>query len=59
MTSIRFSFNNLTSEWYWIKDFHINGKNTLDKAIAGHLATIVLPFEELSIDDIKYKILKH
>lgn len=51
MIKVRFSFQNLTSEYYWIK------KLSSKEAILDYLPKKKLPFEKLSINDIKYKIL--
>jgi len=51
MIKVRFSFYNLTSEYYWIK------KLSSKEAIDSYLAVKKLPFEELTLNDIKIKIL--
>ena len=51
MIKVRFSFYNLNSEYYWIK------KLSSKEAILDYLSKKKLPFEELNINDIKYKIL--
>jgi len=51
MIKVRFSFQNLTSEYYWIK------KLSSKEAILDYLSKKKLPFEELTIKNINYKIL--
>ena len=51
MVRVRFSFYNGTSEYYWIK------KLSSKEAIDGYLAVKKLPFEELTIKDVKWKII--
>jgi len=51
MIKVRFSFFNGNFEYYWVK------KLSSKEAINGYLAVKKLPFEELTIKDIKWKII--
>lgn len=54
MFKIRFSFYNLTSEYVWIKK--LSSKD--DENIIRYLESKSFTFEELSIKDIKWKVIK-
>ncbi len=51
MIKVRFSLYNGISEYYWIK--RLSSK----EAILDYISKKKLPFEELNINDVKYKIL--
>jgi hypothetical protein len=53
MFKIRFSFLNGTSEYYWIKKLYSKEESN----ILSYLESKSLPFEELTIKDIKWKVI--